>query len=69
MDSEMIVNFWSCVKEYLDKKQIEMAAEKYIDLVADYGVDDYVLKDCLGNDDHLDSAIEYFLDDDEEWDD
>lgn len=69
MDSEMIVNFWACVKDYLDKKQVELAAEKYVDLLADYGVDDVTLKDCLGNDDHLDGAIEYYLDEDEEWDD
>jgi hypothetical protein len=68
MDSELIVNFWNCVKDYLDKKQIEIAAEKYVDMIADYGVDDLVLKDCLGSDDNLDAAIEYYLDDEEDWD-
>jgi hypothetical protein len=68
MDSDLIVNFWNCFKDYLDKKQIDLAAEKYVDLIADYGVDDIVLKECLGNDEHLDSAIEYYLDDDSEWD-
>jgi hypothetical protein len=70
MNEEQIVEIWMCFKEYLDKKQIEMAAEKYVDLLADYGTDDIVLKDCLGNEDHLDSAIQYYLDlDEDEWDD
>jgi len=69
MDSELIVNFWNCVKDYFDKKQIDSAAEKYINLIADYGIDDTVLKECLGSDDHLDDAIEYYLDEEQEWDD
>jgi hypothetical protein len=69
MNDEQIVNFWMCFKEFIDKKQLELAAEKYVDLLADYGIDDVVLKDALGNDDHLDAAIEYYLNDDEEWDD
>jgi hypothetical protein len=69
VDSDKIVDVWLCVKEYFDKKQIEIAAEKYVDLLADYGVDDIVLKESLGHDEHLDSAIEYYLGEDEEWDD
>lgn len=69
MDSEQVTNIWSCFKEYLDKKQVDMAAEKYVDLLADYGVDDIILKEALGNDDALDTAIEYYLDSDQEWDD
>lgn len=62
MNDEQIVDVWLCFKEYLDKKQIEMAAEKFVDLLADYGVDDIVFKEALGNDDSLDNAIEYYLD-------
>lgn len=69
MKEEQIVDLWMCFKEYVDKKQLELAAEKYVDLLADYGVDDIVLKDALGNDDALDAAIEYYLELDEEWDD
>lgn len=68
MDAEQISNIWSCFKEYLDKKQLEMAAEKYVDLLADYGVGDLELKEALGHDDILDTAIEYYLDLDEGWD-
>lgn len=69
MDDEQIVNFWLCFKEFLDKKHIDLAAEKFIDTLADYGVDDIVLKEALGNDDHLDNAITYYLDLNEDEDD
>jgi hypothetical protein len=68
MKEEQIVDLWMCFKEFIDKKQLELAAEKYVDLLADYGVDDIVLKDALGNDDYLDGAIEYYLELDDEWD-
>jgi hypothetical protein len=76
MDESQVVDVWMLFKEYLDKKQIELAAERYIDLCADYGVSDIALKDALGNDAVLDSAINYYLDideetfaDDDSWDD
>jgi hypothetical protein len=66
MDESQIVDFWTLFKEYLDKKQIEVIAEKFIDLLADYGVDDQVLVACLGSDATLDAAINYYLDIDED---
>jgi hypothetical protein len=49
-------------KQYTDKKQLEIAAEKYIDLLADQGVSDIVLQDAMGMDAVLDDAIVYYLD-------
>jgi hypothetical protein len=69
MREEQIVDIWMCFKEFLEKKHLELAAEKYVDLLADYGIDDVVLKDALGNDDYLDSAIEYYFEIDVEMDD
>ena len=77
MDESIISDVWSKMKEFLDKKHIDMAAEKYVDLLADYGVSDETLTECLGTEAHLDQAINYYLDvedyetyDDEEdeWD-
>jgi hypothetical protein len=52
-----------------------MTAEKFVDLLADYGVDDIAFKGCMGHDKDLDDAIQYYLDldedieyDDDEWD-
>lgn len=74
LNESQIADIWIMFKEYLDKKQIGLVAEKYVDLLADYGVDDDVLEEVIGTDNDLDEAINYYLeidndlydDDDEE---
>ena len=63
MSEDLIVDIWTGLKEYFDKKQIETVASKYVDILADNGVADHVFKAALGSDDDLDEAIEYYLDD------
>ena len=74
MNDEQIIEFWSLLKEYVDKKHIDIVAEKYVDMLADYGVSDETFKESLGNDSKLDDAIGYYLEidadafiDDDEW--
>ena len=76
MDESQIVDTWTLFKEYLDKKNQDIAAERFVDLLADYGVDDHTLTKVLGSDSTLDGAINYFLDveeenyeDDDPWED
>ena len=69
MNEEQVADIWLTFKEYLDKKHIENAAERFIDLMADYGVTDEVFKDSFGHCTYLDSAIKYYLDLDEDYDD
>ena len=75
MDSSQIVDTWNLFKEHVDKKHIETLAERFVDLLADYGTSDEAMKDSLGVCDHLDTAIKYYLDideemvaDDDDWD-
>jgi hypothetical protein len=73
MNEEFVADLWELFKEYLDKKHIEMAAEKYVDTLIDYGMDDIQLKAMLGVDKTLDAAIQYYLEMDQddyedEWD-
>ena len=74
MNEEHISDIWTMFKEYLDKKQIELVAEKFVDLLADYGVSDETFKEVIGVDSNLDEAISYYLDldnvedDEEDWD-
>ena len=75
MDDEKLADVWMMFKEQLDKKHVEMAAERFIDLMADYGVSDETFTDLVGTDSTLDAAISYYLDLDEdeldeetEWD-
>ena len=74
MDVEQAIDVWNLFKEYVDKKQIELVAEKFVDMMADYGIDDHQLKELVGNCSYLDEAIAYYLDiddidaDEEDWD-
>lgn len=76
MNEENIVEIWSLFKEYLEKKQVAVVAEKFVDLLAEYGVSDETFKECLSleTDVYLDAAIRYYFDvededeTDSEWD-
>jgi len=75
MVSSQIIDTWNLFKEHIDKKHLEIVAERFVDLMADYGVSDDAFKDSLGNCDYLDHAINYYLDidddmvaDDDDWD-
>ena len=69
MDDRQIADVWMLFKEYIEKKQIDIAAEQYVDLLADYGVEDEDFKNIMGTDAVLDQAISYYLELDEESDD
>ena len=69
MNENQIADIWMLFKEYLDKKTVDIAAERYIDLLADIGVSDKVIGAAAGNDEALDEAIEYYLDEETEEDD
>jgi hypothetical protein len=69
LNETQIGDIWLNFVEYLDKKQLENVAERYIDLLADFGVSDKVMKGAIGIDDTLDQAIGYYLDDEDEEDD
>ena len=62
MDETQIVDIWTMFKEYLDKKHVEMAAERFVDLMADFGTADDRFIAALGHDAALDTAINYYLD-------
>ena len=63
IEGSQLVEIWQFFREYMDRKQpIEVVAEKFIDLMADYGVGDDDFQDALGADDDLDKAIQYYLD-------
>lgn len=74
MNEEQIADVWTLFKEYLDKKQIDVVAEKFVDLLADYGVSDEIFKELIGTETNLDKAIHYYLDldnddlDEGDWD-
>jgi hypothetical protein len=66
MDDTQIVDIWTMFKEYIDKKHVEQAAERFVDLMADLGTEDQSMISALGHDASLDIAINYYLDIDED---
>jgi hypothetical protein len=68
MNENQIADIWMLFKEYVDKKTHEPLAERFIDLLADHGISDKILEAAVGYDEVLDSAIEYYLDQDSEED-
>ena len=63
IEGSQVVEIWQFFKEYVDRKQpMDVIAEKFVDLMADYGVDDEELQAALGADEDLDQAIQYYLD-------
>jgi hypothetical protein len=69
LNETQIGDVWLNFVEYIDKKQLETVAERYIDLLADFGVSDRTLQNAAGVDDILDQAIAYYLNDDEDGND
>jgi hypothetical protein len=69
MNESLIVELWDLLKEYGDKKQLSIVAEKFANLLSDHGATDRDLENSLGHDDDLDTAIRELLDIDDDSDD
>ena len=65
LNETQIGDIWMLFSDFIEKKQVEAAAERFVDLLADYGVSDRVLQSATGVDSTLDQAIEYYLDEDD----
>jgi hypothetical protein len=61
MNENQIADIWMLFKEYVDKKTQDAVAERYVELLADYGISDSVFEGASGTDDVLDDAINYYL--------
>lgn len=66
LNETQVVDVWLLFSDYIDKKQLESVAERYVELLADYGIRDKVLQSATGTDSILDQAISYYLEDEEE---
>ena len=69
LSETQIGDVWLNFVEYIEKKQLDAVAERYVELLADFGVSDRVLQNATGVDSILDQAIAYYLNDDGEDDD
>jgi hypothetical protein len=69
LNETQIGDIWLLFADYIEKKQQELVAERYVELLADLGVSDKIMQASTGVDSILDSAIEYYLDDEDNDDD
>jgi len=69
LNETQVGDIWLNFVEYIDKKQLETVAERYVDMLADFGVPDKVLQSAAGVDEILDQAIAYYLNDEEDGED
>jgi hypothetical protein len=66
LNETQIGDVWLLFADYIDKKQIDVVAERYVELLVDHGVTDRTLQNASGVDSTLDNAIDYYLEDDED---
>ena len=59
LNEAQIIEVWAMFADYIDKKQLDVVAERYVELLADYGVTDRVLQNATGADIILDHAVAY----------
>jgi hypothetical protein len=68
LNEQQIGDIWVFFTEFIEKKQLETAAERYVDLLADFGTSDRVMQGAIGIDSVLDQAIEYYMDEESDDD-
>lgn len=68
LNETQIGEVWLLFADYLDKKQIEIVAERYVELLVDQGANDRTLQNATGVDQVLDQAIAYYLEEDQDED-
>ena len=66
LNETQIGEVWMLFADYVDKKQLDVVAERYVELLADHGVRDKTLQNATGVDTVLDHAINYYLEDTDE---
>jgi hypothetical protein len=69
LNEQQVGDIWVFFTEFIEKKQLETAAERYVDLLADFGTTDRVMQGAIGIDPVLDQAIEYYMDEESNEDD
>lgn len=69
MDEQLIIEIWDLFKEYIPAKNMDIAANHFVDFLSDHDVDADVLSGLQGMDNHLDDAIKAFLKEEEGFDD
>jgi hypothetical protein len=68
MEEHLIIEIWDLFKEYIPGKNMDIAANHFVDFLVDKDVDTSVLEGLQGLDNHLDEAIKALLREEEGFD-
>lgn len=69
MEEQLIIEIWDLFKEYIPAKNMDIAANHFVDFLADHDVDTSVMSSLQGMDSHLDEAIKALLREEEGFED
>ena len=61
MEEHLIIEIWDLFKEYIPAKNMDIAANHFVDFLSDHDIDTEVLSALQGLDSHLDEAIKSLL--------
>jgi hypothetical protein len=68
MNEQLIIDIWDLFKEYVAPKNLDIAANHYVDFLVDNDVDTDTLEGLQGLDTNLDEAIRSLLREEGEYD-
>ena len=69
MEEQLIIEIWDLFKEYIPAKNMDIAANHFVDFLTDHDVDIETLEGLQGMDSHLDDAIKALLREEAGYDD
>ena len=69
MEIQMLIDMWGLVKAYVNVKERDVVATKFVGIALDNGITEEELKELIGLDDELDEAVREMLESDEEQND
>jgi hypothetical protein len=61
MEEQLIIEIWDLFKEYIPAKNMDIAANHFVDFLSDHDVGTGVLASLQGMDSHLDDAIKALI--------
>jgi hypothetical protein len=61
MNEQLIIEIWDLFKEYVAPKNLDIAANHFVDFLVDHDVDTDTLEGLQGLDNNLDEAIKSLL--------
>lgn len=66
MTTDLIADLWTSVLLYVDESSRENLATDFVNALVDHGVKETDIESLMGIDPHLDEAVSYVLDDEDD---